>query len=887
MAHPTRLLLPLFGLFVAARAATPVLLDTTTVYRQNFDGLAITGKASFASLPDGWRVVESGSNADDSLVADAGTSNAGNTYSYGLAGSTDRALGTLASGSLTSRIEFRIVNGTGQAVDSVSVRFRAEQWRFGSGTTDSMAAAVAVNRSLPTPAPALTIREDQGNANGANPDANTNAQTLSGIVAVALGAGDTLVLSWSDGNAAGNDDGWAIDDFELRIAHLGEANPPPPPPPAALRGIHEIQGRGAASPLRDSIVSFTGIVTGSFVGSAKLGGFFAQSPDDAKDSDPLTSEGIFVDLGSSASPIAVGDSVLVRGKVAESYGLTKIVEAVATVLASGKALPAAAPLVLPLDSLGAPERWEGMRVRVPQSLVVTGNYTLGRYGEMVLAPRRQMAPTQVASPGAAAQAALRADSLARLVVDDGSSVQNPATVPYPTGGLSATNTLRTGDRVDSLEGVLDFAFGAWTLRPTRAPVFEPANPRPIAPPRASEHLRVASFNVLNYFTTLGTAAACGPRRTLECRGASDTSEFRRQKAKIVSALLELDADIVGLMEIENHPGDSALEDLVQALCDATGPGTWKRAATGPVGTDAIKVALIHKTARVEATDSVAILTSLVDPNFADTQNRPALARTFRDNWSGRSFTVVVNHLKSKGSACANDPDLGDGQGNCNQVRTRAARALARWTKTRPTGTTSPEVLLLGDFNAYAKEDPVRALVDSGFVNLALRDEGDSSYTYQFGSAFGSLDHAFATAELASKARAAHWAINADEPVVLGYNREYKSASQIESYFRPDPYASSDHDPVVVDLDFCGTSSVVRPGASKTWSRATRNGLTLDASFLAAGAAWELVSPAGERFASGILDADGRASLRQNLSGAFLLRIRAAGTPSVARLLVVP
>lgn len=887
MFHPAHLLLSLLGLTVAAQATTPLLPDTSTVYRQDFDGLVTSGKAPFASLPDGWRVVESGSNADDSLVADAGSSNTGNTYSYGAAGSTDRALGTLASGSLASRIEFRIVNGTGKAVDSVFVRFRAEQWRLGSGTTDSMAAAVAINGSSASPAPALTIRLDQGTATGANPDANTNAQTISAVVAVALGANDTLALSWTDGNAAGNDDGWAIDDVELRFAHLGEIIPPPPPPPAALRGIHEIQGPGAASPLRDSVVTFSGIVTGSFLGTAKLGGFHVQTPDALADSDPRTSQGIFVELGSAATTVAVGDSVLVRGKVAESYGMTKIVASEATVHASGKRLPAPVDLLLPLDSLGAPERWEGMRVRVPRSLVVTGNYTLGRYGEMVLAPRRQMAPTQVAAPGTAAQAALRADSLARLVVDDASGGQNPASVPYPTGGLSATNTLRTGDRVDSLEGVLDYAFGLWTLRPTRTPVFQHANPRPAAPRAKSDHLRVASFNVLNYFATLGTAKACGPSRALECRGANDADEFRRQKAKIVSALLKLDADIVGLMEIENHRGDSALEDLVQALCDSTGPGTWKRAATGPIGTDAIKVALIHRTARVEVTDSVAILTGRIDPMFVDTLNRPALARTFVDTWSGHRLTVVVNHLKSKGSACAGDPDIGDGQGNCNQVRTRAARALARWAKARPTGTTSSDVLLLGDFNAYAKEDPVQALQDSGFTNLVSRDEGDSAYSYQFGGAFGTLDHAFASAGLAAKARAAHWAINADEPVVLGYNKEYKSAAQIGSFYRPDPYASSDHDPVVVDLDFCATTSVARRATSVTRMTATRQGLTLDATTASAGAAWELVSPVGERFASGTLDTDGRAALRQNLSGSILLRIRTAAGRPFARLLVVP
>ena len=886
MLHPIRILAAL-AMVSTVDAALPSLADTLASYNQDFNTLPTNGSADFSVLPGGWHVVETGTNANTSLTADSGSLNSGNTYSYGAFGSGERALGLLASGSVVGRIEFRILNLTGKSVDSVRVRFSAEQWRFGSGTTDSMPASVQTNSATAKAVPALTVRVDQGNANAANPAANAMAQTIEATIPVALPANDTLVLTWTDINAAGSDDGWAIDDFQLRFAHYGDGAAPPPPPPSPTLSIHQIQGAGPVSPYRDSTVTFEGIVTADFQAASKLKGFYVQNPDQRMDGDAQTSEGILVYVNTTPVAVAVGDSVRVTGKVAEYFGLTEIVTPVVTVLASGRPLPSVTDIVLPLDSLNAAERWEGMRVRLPQELVVTGNYTLGRYGEFLVSPRRIMSATQVAAPGLAAQAALRADSLNRLVVNDASGLQNPLAVPYPTGNLSASNSLRGGDRVSGLVGVLDYSFNLWTLQPTQSPTFVASNARTANPPARTGKIRLASFNVLNYFTTLGTAVACGPSRNLECRGATDSVEFRRQKAKIVSAIHRLDADIVALMEIENHPTDSALLDLVKALDDSSAPGTWSRVAKAPLGSDAIKVALIHRSARAPLTDSVATLDRSFDPGFVDTLNRIPLAATFRDPASGKSFTVVVNHLKSKGSACAGDPDVGDGQGNCNQVRTRAARALAKWTRTRPTGTSSDHVVLLGDLNAYAKEDPLAALRDSGFVDLVVRDGGDSTYSYQFGSAFGTLDHALASRSLAPYAKARTWAINADEPVVLGYNREYKSAGQIDSFYAPDPYSSSDHDPVLVDLDFGTPVGVDRAPGSATLARIAAGRIDLDATPLFAGGSYRFLTPSGRILAEGSLDAQGRTSLRSDLRGTAIVLVSAAGRAPRSEFLVLP
>ena len=83
--------------------------------------------------------------------------------------------------------------------------------------------------------------------------------------------------------------------------------------------------------------------------------------------------------------------------------------------------------------------------------------------------------------------------------------------------------------------------------------------------------------------------------------------------------------------------------------------------------------------------------------------------------TGARFTVIDNHLKSKGSECddVGDPDAGDGQGNCNRTRDLAAAALLDWIASDPTGSGDTDFLVLGDFNAYAQEDPIRTLVAFG------------------------------------------------------------------------------------------------------------------------------------------------------------------------------
>jgi predicted extracellular nuclease len=572
--------------------------------------------------------------------------------------------------------------------------------------------------------------------------------------------------------------------------------------PATL--IHVIQGSGPVSPEVGTIHTVEGVVVGDFENTATetgLGGFFVQEEDDDADADPMTSEGIFVYTGSSDIGVSKGDTVRIRGTVTEYFGLTELGSVTDFAICPATGAATAAAWTLPVSSVDDWETVEGMEISISDTLFVSGNYTQGRYGEVDLSVGGPLDnPTNVAAPGAPALAVMEANALRRIQLDDGSTEQNPLPLPPYLG---PDGTLRTGDTTDGLTGVVSYAFGVYEMHPTQPVAFTRMNERP-APPDVGGRLTVAASNVLNYFTTIddGMNWICGPLGDMECRGADSADELARQRVKLVAAISSLDADVVGLMEIENHPGDVPTADLVAGLNDAVGAGTYDYIATGAIGSDAIRLALIYQPAMVTPLGEFAVLDSSVDPRFLDDKNRPALAQSFVENATGAVFTVAVNHLKSKGSDCndVGDPDAGDGQGNCNLTRTAAAAALADWLAGDPTGIGSDAFLIVGDLNSYAQEDPITTLEAAGWTDLVEAFVGsgwaDGAYSYNFFSESGYLDHALASPEMLSQVTgAAFWHVNADEPAALDYN-DYNQPA----LFVPDEFRSSDHDPVVVGLD---------------------------------------------------------------------------------------
>jgi predicted extracellular nuclease len=137
--------------------------------------------------------------------------------------------------------------------------------------------------------------------------------------------------------------------------------------------------------------------------------------------------------------------------------------------------------------------------------------------------------------------------------------------------------------------------------------------------------------------------------------------------------------------------------------------------------------------------------------------------------------------------------------------------LLNWLATDPTGSADPDFLIIGDLNAYAMEDPIATLKAAGYTNLV----GEDAYSYVYFGQAGYLDHALASSSVAEQVTdASIWHINADEPSVLDYNTECKSAGQVVSLYAADEYRSSDHDSVIVDLEL---------GGQRIYLRTTRQG----------------------------------------------------------------
>ncbi|MBX0328304.1 ExeM/NucH family extracellular endonuclease [Oscillochloris sp. ZM17-4] len=638
----------------------------------------------------------------------------------------------------------------------------------------------------------------------------------------------------------------------------------------AITKISAIQGDGLASPCTGQSVTIEGVVVGDFEGPAGLSGFFVQEEASDADSDPLTSEGVFVYNGSRDN-VSVGDLVQVTGGVSEYNGLTEIGASAVSVLGSGNSIAPSA-LEMPFTSIDDLERYEGMLVSFPQALTISEYFNFDRYGEMVVGLPldgydRFFTPTNIVQPGAEASALAAAYALRRITLDDGSNAQNPASLRHPNGQpFSLDNRFRGGDTVSNLTGVLSYGFSLYRIEPTAPADYTSVNPREATPPAVGGTLKVAGQNTLNFFTSIDTGAfICGPDQNMECRGADDQNELDRQQAKLLAALKALNADIVGLNELENTAGVEPLQTIVDGLNAELGAGTYAYINTGTIGGDAIKVGLIYKPARVSPLGDYALLTSAVDPRFVDTKSRPTLAQTFEDRASGGRFTVAVNHLKSKGSACDDlgDPDTGDGQGNCNVTRTLAAQALVDWLDGNPTGEGDGDYLIIGDLNSYAMEDPISAIkagpdgtpgTADDYVNLINAYQGAQAYSYVFDGQNGYLDHALASASLAAQVTGtADWHINADEPDVLDYDTSFKPDA-VDAIYAPDQYRISDHDTVIIGLSLTAAAPMAVDDAAAAFYRSTTTIPVLDND--SAGESGQLTITAVGRARRGLVSTDG-------------------------------
>ena len=644
-----------------------------------------------------------------------------------------------------------------------------------------------------------------------------------------------------------------------------------PGPDATAVKISEIQGQGGDSLLLGQSVSVTAVVT-----YVTTDGFFLQEEDIDADGDLLTSEGIFVFTG-GGDLVSLGDVMTVTGTVDEFFGLTQIVETSTEFVTTTTVMPTPATITLSPDMAINYEAYEGMQVLVESGtadpLTVITNFNLDRFGQITVSSGNQYQPTQLydaQTQAAEIDALQEANANNSLLLDDGIDSQNPSSFNYLPGGpgddgdgvLNSTDdfsdagsTIRLGAEIEApIQGIMSYGFGEYRVIVTETlQIDETTNSgaRTDAPEDVGGTLQIASYNVLNYFTTIDvTGAGTGPDGTLDPRGADTVEEFERQSAKIVDGIIGTGAEVIALQEIENN-GTGAIGTLVDQLnaegtaanyayVDPTGTGDF-------IGTDAITTGIIYDANAVTLLHSEYIVYD--EPSAATTfaiadeiqtalgisevddfdRNRPTVVATFIDNATGQTFTVASSHFKSKGQsglqdladaaqahldaggtditqaqldALLADPnfDQGDGQGFWNGVRTDAAQELDTFISTVYNGGGVDNVLLLGDMNAYAEEDPVQFLDDdAGYVDLIDAFIGqDVAYSYVFDGQRGTLDQGLADAAFAgSVTGVTEWHINADEPDLINYDTSFNDPA----FYNDGVYASSDHDPLIIGVEF--------------------------------------------------------------------------------------
>ena len=607
--------------------------------------------------------------------------------------------------------------------------------------------------------------------------------------------------------------------------------------------IHDIQGSGSTVTNSGTTVIIEGIVIGDYQLSSELSGFFIQEETADEDGDPLTSEGIFVFCNTCPVDVMEGDLVQVEGVAGEFFDMSQIDASAGTVtkVSSGNiglVTPAVVnlPVATGTDQLNTFEAIEGMMVSFANPLTVTEHFQLARFGQLTLSVNgKQRQFTQDNTPTAAGFALHQTDiARHRIILDDYNNLENIDPVIHPEpGNFSVNNTVRGGATVGNLVGVMHWSFAgiagtnAWRVRPMKTnPVsFSDSNPRPPNPAN-NDDLRIVSFNVLNYFNGNGSGGGFPT-----ARGAHSVAEFNRQSDKIVQALIALDADIVGLIELENDyntGANSAIASLVNDLNATLGSVTYQYVNPGGnIGSDQIANGFIYKTNTVGLIGNHQILATpaFLDPNNTGSdRNRPALAQTFQivdanNPGFAERLTVVVNHFKSKGSSCgAGDDDTTMGQGNCNATRTGASNALINWLNTDPTGSGDPDFVVVGDLNAYAMEDPIVAFTNAGYVDHVNAGITDAS-SFVFSGEWGTLDYILTSASLSTNVATVDiWNINADESSLLDYNdtildpgeSAFEAKPSTNPLYNGDEFRSSDHDPTYIGFDFGGNCPFLLP-----------------------------------------------------------------------------
>lgn len=565
---------------------------------------------------------------------------------------------------------------------------------------------------------------------------------------------------------------------------------------AAVVSIASIQGTGTTSPKLGETVTVSGVVHAEFLGAKRLNGFYIQANKANFDDASMASQGLFIHHPAQTT-IRIGQEVVVRGVVQESNGNTQLgaIDALAECKTGNTVVQS--EIKFPIDSVASLDRYEGMAVRVVGIEFVTDNSDLAEEGELLIASDVLRYPTEVVAPGSAANNYAEQYKLKSLVLDDGSFVENPESVIYPPPELLSYNSVRIGDRVLALQGVLAKKDGVYRLQPSEMPTFALSNPRPAKPKlvevegdeqpaRDATELRVATVNLWQYIP--------------------GTHSFSRQRPKLQALFKGLDADVYTVQELPNNGTgpNSGIVDLVNMLNEAEEgtPYAFVEFAADILGTDDETNGIVYRQDRVSQAGVAAFL---VSGDFNGDLNKPAVAQTFTHIVSGKSFTVVGNQFAERecdedNSASELLKDHGDGQACASLARREATQTLLNWLATNPTTNSAAPVVIAGDFNAYTLEDPARLIKAAGYFNAA-ESLAEKPYTALENGMVGSLDHIFVASSIRTAVVAADtWKVNADEPAALNYETTGKSSRHQNVWYQNDVYRSLERNPVVIAVD---------------------------------------------------------------------------------------
>ena len=561
-----------------------------------------------------------------------------------------------------------------------------------------------------------------------------------------------------------------------------------------------------------------------------------------------------------------GRTVEVKGKLGEYRNQLQVSGSVTSTDKGAGTLPN--PLTLKASKTGYTdaelEKMEGMLVSAEgYVLSKTYSYDYGRRrNNLFIADAIQFKSTQLYPGGQKAEDHAALNKKRRLSVIESGKTQS-GQINYYTGFNYWARYLRVGSELGKFEAIMSqrdsnyelLADSVWGESSVTAPTGELARPLAVEGREQSQDIRVASFNLLNWFTD---DVVEGAPESSGNRGARSVAEGLVQLEKLTSSIMSLDADILGLLEVGNNGAgeQSAISFLVATLNLLEDDEKKHYQFVYPensdrIGTDAISVGLIYRPDRVDVKGVVEVLEMPreVSSDGKVVGMRDALIQEFcLKGQAAKCLTIAVNHLKSKRcSGCADDPASGpDEQGCCSRLRSSAAMVLGRHLEERAK---VADVILMGDFNANAREDTIRiftettiapAIITSSSAFLAngnpLKQSEEVTtgfgykplmpipeplppedeypdkipFSYSYNGELSALDHLLISASLYSKLvkvsgkdKAGDVHVNSLESSQFEYPGRYTGGSEFDGGLPKsrDSFSSSDHDPVWGDFRF--------------------------------------------------------------------------------------